>query len=225
MKRILMVKVESEYREQLSNRLRRENYSVIEVDTPIKGIEKIAQEEFDVVISGVDLPIMSGIEFIQSVKNINEKIVCVILTDQLDDDLEIQCLNQRIDLYLEKGKSLEVIVNYINKLSSSVKLQNDKMFKYKSTCEDIVIDEMKNQVIKSRKLVDLTPKEIKILKIFLENKNTVISRDEFIKRAWEEPEDDVDRRLVDSHIKRLREKLKSRAIVTVRGYGYRWDEL
>ena len=43
--------------------------------------------------------------------------------------------------------------------------------------------------------------------------------------AWEDPLEDVDIRLVDSHIRNLREKLNSVSLMTVRGYGYRWNEV
>ncbi len=79
-------------------------------------------------------------------------------------------------------------------------------------------------VSKNGKHVNLTPKEYAILLIFLTSKNKVITREDLVDQAWQEPVETVDLRLVDGHVKKLRDKLNSTSIMTVRGYGYRWNE-
>ena len=61
--------------------------------------------------------------------------------------------------------------------------------------------------------------------MLLMNKNIVISREEFIDEIWQEPIGLVDERSVDTHIKKIRAKLATASLITVRGYGYRWNEI
>ncbi len=94
----------------------------------------------------------------------------------------------------------------------------------KSKSNQIVLSVNEHTVKKNGNELELTPKEYEILKIFLEEKNKVIAWEKFVELAWEEPTEDVDFRLVDTHVKKLRDKLKTKFILTVRGYGYRWNK-
>lgn len=225
MNRLLVVEDNKDYRELLANELTKAGYEVDQTDNPIKGLEFVALKKYDVVISDLNLPIMSGVALTESVKNISPKTACIILTGHPDEASELHSIQKNIDLYIEKNKSLTVLLSYIEKLINEYATKTEIDVVLISQGEDIEILLNDHVVLKAGEEVELTPKEYEILKIFLSNKNKVLSREDFVELAWEEPAIDVDIRLVDSHIKKLRDKLRSRSIMTVRGYGYRWNEM
>lgn len=225
MKAILIVDNNKEYRKRISEILRNNDYVVDECDNPIRGLELVAlsSKGYDLVISALELEIMSGLMFLKSVKNISPYTACIVLAERLDDESELISIKSNIDLFLDKTKSTQVLLGYINKILSNT---NDKIKKtvISSTSENIIVNTQDCTVSKNGKHVNLTPKEYAILLIFLTSKNKVITREDLVDQAWQEPVETVDLRLVDGHVKKLRDKLNSTSIMTVRGYGYRWNE-
>lgn len=63
-----------------------------------------------------------------------------------------------------------------------------------------------------------------MLRLFLQNKGVALSREEIVERLWTQDVEEIDMRVVDGHIKKLRGKLRSFSIMSVRGYGYKWNE-
>ena len=78
---------------------------------------------------------------------------------------------------------------------------------------------------KNKKAIELTSLELKILQLLFENVNKVITRSEIIDKIWEWTGNDVNDNTVTVYLKRIREKLQTDVIVTVRGIGYRIDKI
>lgn len=224
MNKLLIVEDNDEYREFLVNEFEKGGYYVDEANSPIKGLEAVALTKYDAIITDLNLPVMNGIMFTESVMNISPNSVCIILTGDPDEYSEIQSIKNNIDLYIEKNKPISVIMSYVDDLIEKNQ-ENVKSLVLYSNNEDIVMSVREHHVTKNGELLDLTPKEYEILKLFLSNKNKVLSREHIVEFAWQEPAESVDTRLVDAHVKKLRDKLKSISIMTVRGYGYRWNEV
>lgn len=225
MKRILFIEDDHSYRSLLKDQLIKSGFEVDAFDNPVKGLEMVAVNKYDLVISDLMLPIMSGVMFTEAVKNIDPNMLCIILTGSPDDDLELIAIKNNIDLYIEKTKTFPVILEYINRLLKENKKVEVKEVNLYSKHENIFMDVDAHEVYKDEVLVELTPIEYEILKLLLKNKNQVISRDDFIEKVWQESIDEVSPRIVDSHVKRLRDKIRAFSIMTVRGYGYKWNEL
>ena len=79
-------------------------------------------------------------------------------------------------------------------------------------------------VYKNNEVVNLTSLEIKILNLLFNNLNKVVSRDKIIDSIWEWTGNDVNDNTVTVYLKRIREKLSSDIIITIKGIGYRIDE-
>ena len=216
---LLLVEKDIEYRAFISEGLLNNGYIVDDIDNPLRALELVAKKDYDIVISALTLPVMSGILFTESVKNISPSTICIILTGDATEEYEIESLNKDIDLYIEKSKSLPVILRYIKNLLFEKKQNMERDEIIKSYVDDIELNTREHTVTKDGELVDLTPKEYEMLKMLLLNKNNVISRDEFITQIWQEPIGLVDERSVDTHIKKIRAKLSTTSLTTVRGYG------
>ena len=83
---------------------------------------------------------------------------------------------------------------------------------------------MKMIVTKNNEIINLTTLEYKILNLLIENINKVVTRDRIIDSIWEWTGNDVNDNTITVYMKRIREKLNSDIIVTIKGIGYRIDE-
>lgn len=90
--------------------------------------------------------------------------------------------------------------------------------------KDITIDMNKMIVTKNNEIINLTTLEYKILNLLIENINKVVTRDSIIDSIWEWTGNDVNDNTITVYMKRIREKLNSDIIITIKGIGYRIDE-
>ena len=87
-----------------------------------------------------------------------------------------------------------------------------------------MVDLDSREVFKNGDPIEVTRKEYDLLVLFLENKGVALNRETISEKIWTTDIEDIDLRAIDGHIKRLRAKLKLFSIVSVRGYGYKWNE-
>lgn len=92
------------------------------------------------------------------------------------------------------------------------------------TVQDISFDIDKMVVYKNNEPIDLTSLELKILHMLFLNLNKVVKRDDIIEKIWEWTGNDVNDNTVTVYLKRIREKLQTDIIITIKGMGYRIDE-
>lgn len=225
MKKILIVEDNDAYRTLLTEEVSKAGYDVTDTDSPIKGLEYVAKNKYDVVISDLNLPVLSGVDFTESVKTITPQAICIILTGDPDEHSELRSIKSNIDLYIEKNRSMFVILKYLDTLLRKRDGSSVDDFILYAKNENLVINATKHIVTKNDEVVNLTQTEYEILYLMLTNRNEILSREMIIDSLWREPALEVDPRVVDAHIKSLRSKLNLMSIVTVRGYGYRWNEL
>lgn len=225
MKKILFIEDNKEYRSILKQELIKNNYLVDEVADPLQALAMIAKSSYDLILSGLHLPHIDGIRMIKTMKEIIPKLASIILTSDPDEKTELQAIDNCIDYYISKDKAFSVILKYIEITVGNLENRCGLESTISSKVENIIIDLNEHIVTKDDIEIDLTPKEFELLLLFLTNKNKVLSRNYLIDKVWTKPTELVESRLVDSHIKKLRNKLSIFSIATVRGYGYRWNEI
>jgi len=224
MERILLVDNDNDYREFLYKIMKEEGYEVDAVDNPITAIEYLAKDEYNMIISDLRMKEMDGLRLANSAKNIQPAIITIILTDDPDEETELKSLSNHIDLYMDKEKSMNVILEYVKTVLAKERKKNGAHVVLRSKSNDIVMDIREHKVFKEGVELALTPKEFELLRFLLGNKNKIVSRDEIIEYIWAVNASEIDVRVVDVHMKNLRSKLNVFSIVTIRGYGYKWNE-
>lgn len=165
------------------------------------------------IILDVTLPDGNGFDLYKSeLSKMNIPVIFLTACDTEENIVEV--LNMGASDYITKPfRPLELIAR-INKIL------HKKTIKIK----DITIDMNKMIVTKNNEIINLTTLEYKILNLLIENINKVVTRDRIIDSIWEWTGNDVNDNTIPVYMKRIREKLNSDIIITIKGIGYRIDE-
>ena len=120
---------------------------------------------------------------------------------------------------------MDIILRYVETLlEQDAKLnQIAKNKVYTVKAEGLVVDVASFKVTKNDEPITLTTKEFNILVMLLSKRGKAISRDDFLDELWDMRYETTDSRVVDMHIKAIRRKLQTQSILSIRGYGYKWE--
>ena len=165
------------------------------------------------IILDVTLPDGNGFDLYKNeLSKMNIPVIFLTACD-IEENI-VSALNMGASDYITKPfRTLELIAR-INKIL------HKKTIKIK----DITIDMNKMIVSKNDNIINLTTLEYKILILLIENINKVVTRDRIIDSIWEWTGNDVNDNTITVYMKRIREKLNSDIIITIKGIGYRIDE-
>lgn len=221
MEKILVVEDNEEYLMLLKKILEGEGYIVDSAVTSLAALEFLAKNNYSLIISDLYMQDIDGIALVTTAKRIDPNIRTIILTGQPHEDTELVAIESNVDLYLSKEKSLDLVLRYVASLMKDRTYKNTGVI-LESRSQNIILNLKTHEVKKNNELIELTPIEFEILQYFLESMNVRLSREEIIMRVW--GEDVTSSRVVDVHVKNLRDKLSIFSITTIRGYGYKWNE-
>jgi DNA-binding response OmpR family regulator len=165
----------------------------------------------DLIILDIALPDGNGFDLYKNeIKNKN--IPTIFLTVKDDEDDIVKGLELGADDYITKPFSTRELIARINKIF----LKKNTIIKVK----DIEFNIDKMVVYKNSKEINLTSLELKILNLLFCNLNKTIKRDDIIEKIWEWTGNDINDNTVTVYLKRIREKLGTDIIKTVKGVGY-----
>lgn len=196
---------------------KQENYN-LNIATDLKqAYQIIKNKKVELIILDITLPDGNGLDFYENaVKKLN--ISTIVLTAQDDEETIVKGLNLGAEDYITKPFSTKELFARINKIVLRNKA-NEIIY-----IKNIKFDMDKMIVYKENKIIELTSLELKILHLLFLNLNKVVKRDDIIEKIWEWTGNDVNDNTVTVYLKRIREKLASDIITTVKGIGYRVDK-
>lgn len=224
-KKVLLVKTSSTYTSKLKQSIEELGHSVECSSSPIHAIALFAKKPYDLVICDYQMDAMDGIKMILILREMKPNFHSIMLSGYQNDEIEIKAFNHGIDYYFNTNRSHVVLTTYIHKVLCKDPIeQSEQGYKLFSTKEAISIDTDKRLVFKEEKPIHVTNKEFELLSMFLEYKGSALSREIIAKRLWVTEVEDIDFRVIDGHVKRLRSKLSIQAISAIRSYGYIWNE-
>lgn len=214
--KILLVEDDIFLREGLSEMLTKEGYDVTLAENFAKAKEKL-DENFDLAILDIMLPDGSGLELCQEVRESGKNLPILFLT-ACDDEIQIvRGLDAGADDYVTKPFRL---LELLSRIRALLRRSGNQVLSDKNIC----LDSENMTVTKNDKTVFLTPTEYMILRTLMQNKGVIVTRSMLLEKIWDCDESFIDDNTLSVHVSRLREKIGSEYIATVRGVGYRWEE-
>lgn len=210
--KILLVEDNLDIVSNLTTLLSNNNY-LVEYATTIKEALKKLNKTYSLVILDISLPDGLGTVLFLEIKK-NYQIPSIFLTAKdLESDI-VNGFNLGIDDYITKPFLSGELLARINKI-----LNVNKLIKV----SNITIDTNKMLVLKDNQEINLTSLEYQLLLLLFTNLNKVITRDKIIDKIFDLTGNDVYDNTITVYIKRIREKLDTDIIKTVKGVGYRVD--
>ena len=222
---ILIVDDEPDVSDLLVYNLQKTGYKTITARDGSVALQKARDDVPSLILLDLMLPQMDGTEVCRHLKADSKTahIPIIMLTAKAEEVDRVVGLELGADDYVTKPFSPREIALRVKSVlrRASGKTAPAEILKF----GDLTIDIAKHEVTLKAKVVDLTATEFKLLATLLERRGRVQSRDRLLTDVWGY-EGDVDTRTVDTHMRRLREKLgkSSDYVETVRGVGYRFAD-
>jgi DNA-binding response OmpR family regulator len=225
-KRILIVDDEIKIVEVVKSYLEKEGYQVRSAYNGKDGIEAFDRFKPSLAIIDLMLPDMTGEDICRTIRK-KSRIPIIMLTAKVDESSVLNGFEIGADDYVTKPFSTKQLMARVSALLRRTGDDLTLMAEvYSYFNEDLVIDCSKHEVKKNGINVNLTPSEYKILIALINYNKKVFTREELVSITLGEDYDGFDR-VVDSHIKNLRQKIESnpkepKYIITVHGIGYKF---
>lgn len=197
--------------------LEQNNYQVVAKTNICDSINYLnSNNKIDLIILDVTLPDGNGFNLYENnIKDLN--IPTIILTAVDDEDNVVKGLELGVNEYITKPFSMKELLTRINRIM--VRKNNNSTIKIK----DITYNYDKMEVYKNNQKIELSSLELKILNLLFNNINKVVTRNLLLDKIWEWTGNDVDDHTITVYLKRIREKINTDIIITVKGIGYRID--
>lgn len=215
--KILLVEDNKAISKGLTYSLSASGYDVTVCDTFESSLAK-SGEDYDVIIIDITLPDGNGFELYEEIKRYNNAPV-IFLTALDDEDNIVKGFDLGADDYITKPFSTRELIARIKRLTR----KNDDA-KNIITAGDITLDLDKKSVGKNGKNVELTALEYRIFSMLMQNIGKTVPRESILERIWDIAGNYVNDNTLTVYIKRIRAKLGTDLIKTVKGIGYRTEE-
>ncbi|MCK2157820.1 MULTISPECIES: response regulator transcription factor [Exiguobacterium] len=229
--RILVVDDEERIRRLLKMYLERENFTIEEADNGETALEMALETEYDVILLDLMMPKLDGMQVCEELRKTKATPI-VMLTAKGEETNRVHGFEMGADDYIVKPFSpREVVLRVkaiLRRASATKFLHTDAKTKDVIVFPHLTIDNDAHRVTVESQEVNLTPKEYELLYFLAKQTDKVFSREQLLKEVWNY-EFFGDLRTVDTHVKRLREKLNrlspsaAQMITTVWGVGYKFE--
>lgn len=224
--RILVVDDEESILQFVSYNLRKEGYEVTVAADGDRALELAAEAEFDLVVLDIMLPGADGYEVCRRIRAQGDTPVLFLSARDTELD-KVVGLEIGGDDYLAKPFGVRELLARVKALlrRSAARAPENHRDDAPIEAAGMTVDESAHIARFGDTDIDLTPREFELLACLMRNANRVLSREQLLKDAWGW-QYVVETKTVDTHIKRLRDKLTAAGVdpavvETVRGYGYR----
>ena len=219
--RILIVEDEAKLREVLSDYFRSKGELPAEAGNGLEALRLLEENEYDAVLMDIMMPELDGLSLCRAVRKTND-VPIIFLTALSDEEDKLLGFELGADDYVTKPFTMSVL--YAKTMALIKRNQRSVLAGDRMEAAGITLELAAGRVFAGRQEISLTPKEFALLRCLMQNKNLVMSREQLLVKCWGY-DYEGESRAVDTHIKRLREKLGEHAecIKTVIKAGYRLE--
>lgn len=222
--KILLVDDEDDILDFMSYNLIKEGYIIQTATNGKLAVEKALEFEPHLILLDMMMPVMDGMQACSKIRE-NPKFsntIIAFLTARDEDNSQIAAFEAGADDYIAKPVRVNVLVSRIKALLKRLE-NNQPTAESEGKNSGLKIDEERFVVLKDGEELVLPRKEFKLFHLLYSKPQKVFSREEIFSKVWG---DDVvvGDRTIDVHIRKLREKLGDKHIITIKGVGYKYQE-
>ena len=230
MRKVLIVEDEASIRELIALNLQMAGWEVLEAENGERGLRRLKEEgPCDAAVLDVMLPGIDGFSLCESIRRDDQNIGIIILSAKGLEEDKIRGLSIGADDYMTKPFSVSELLARIEALCRRVNRGKNQPAAKETRLVSgkFVLDEASRILYKGETPIDLTQVEFQIMELFFRNQGTALVREKILEGVWG-PGYFGDVKIVDVNIRRLRMKIEDepsspKHILTVWGYGYRWN--
>ena len=209
----------------LSFAIKKQGYDIDIARTSLEAQTLWVNGNYDLVILDVSLPDGSGYDLCKNIRK-TSKVPIMFLTAADEETDIIMGLDIGGDDYITKPFKLAVFISRVNALLR--RSDNFSQSVAELDSNGIKVRLLNGEAYKNGDILDLTASEYKLLRLFMENPNIVLSPEQILCRLWDCDEKYIDSNTLTVYIRRLRTKIEDnpgepKKIVTVRRMGYKWN--
>lgn len=216
--KILLVEDDVYLREGLCELLLKEGYEPVFACNCKEGRRLFTESSFDLIILDVMLPDGTGLDLCSFIRSKGADVPILFLTACDEEFQVVRGLDSGADDYITKPFRLLELLSRVRALLR--RRTSKRTYRF----GDIIVDIANMTVKKNGETLLLTPTEFQILSALVQNNGAIVTRASLLQRIWDNYDNFIDDNTLSVHISRLRDKIGSSHITTIRGTGYRWEE-
>ena len=223
--KILIIEDEPDIRKTLEYNISREGYKVVSASSLSEGKEQINSSDFSLILLDLMLPDGSGLDLCREIKSDKDKspTPIIILTAKDDEVDKVVGFELGADDYVTKPFSVRELILRIKAILKRGESKKETL-EVQRQFGELTMDIDSHEVFVNSEQIILTALEFRLLRQLVDRRGRVQSRDQLLSDVWGYSSE-VSTRTVDTHIKRLREKLGTmgKYVQTIRGVGYKFS--
>lgn len=222
MQTILVVDDEQDLLDLIEYNLKKEGFNVLKAENGKEGITMAREHRPNLILLDIMMPVMDGMETVKVIRN-DKKLQhtpVIFLTARGDEKTEVEGLDKGGDDYITKPISTTKLISRIKAVLRRFKETEEPN---RIEVHDIAIDKDRYIVTQQEQEFNLPRKEFELLYFLASRKGKVMDRQTLLNHVWGDNVYVVDR-TVDVHVRKIREKLGTEYIETVKGVGYRFKQ-
>ncbi len=218
--KILIVEDDKDTSDGICEYFKESGYDARPAYDGLQALDYATQEVFDVIILDVMLPGLTGLAVLHELRKVSD-VPVIMLTAIGDEYTQVTSFDELADDYVTKPFSIVLLGKRVEALLRRGKSADlPHLWRH----NNVTIDFTGYTAEGPNGSIEITPREIKLLRLLVEYRGRVLTRTRILDELWGDDKPVFDR-TVDSHIKNLRKKLNLDCIVTVTGVGYKLEEL
>jgi len=222
--KILIIEDEPGIQLSLQDEFESDGYVVYTAEDGEEGLEMAKQHRPDLIILDIMLPILDGYEVCKKLRMAGDNTPIIMLTVKDKELDKVLGLELGADDYVTKPFSLRELAARVKAIFRRTEERSTELSRY--CIGEIELNFKKYEAKKKGKEVEFTPLEFQMLKLLIQKKEQVLTRDDFLDKIWGEDNMVVSSRTIDSHIANIRKKIEDdpsnpKHIISIRGVGYK----
>ena len=219
---ILIVDDEAGVRDLITDALSMASLTSITASHGMEALAKIRTNDIDLVILDINMPTMDGYEVLQRLREMSNTVPVIVLTARLDREDTKQAFELGADDFVRKPFGIEELILRVQAILRRTTASTNEDGRLK--CGALLMDIDQHLVTAGGEIFDLSPTEFRLLQVFMENPQRVLSKEQLLALVWG-MDNFADPNVVETYVSYLRKKLGSViSIRTVRGVGYQLNE-